>query len=100
MNDSSSNTFLAITGVTFLLYISHISSVLVVSAHDVISETWIGSEFVSLVTGTGYAGVSAIIFVLISVICYFIRKSHGNKIMVLLMMVLLLHVVHMLSLFV
>lgn len=100
MDDNKSNTFFAITGVTFLLYISHIASVLVVSSHDIISEPWIGSNFIELVTGTGYAGISALVIIFITIACYILRKSHGNKIMTLIMMLLLLHVVHIISLFV
>lgn len=98
--EKSKNTFFALTSVVSLLYLAHISIILVISNHDVIDEYWIGSQLVELITGTGYVALATIFIVILTSLSYFIRNKHGLKLMTLIMMLLLLHVVHTISLFV
>lgn len=98
--EKSKNTFIALTSVMSLLYLAHISIVLVITNHDVINEYWIGSQLVEMTTGTGYAALATIILIILTALSYFLRNRHGLKLMTLLMMLLLIHVVHIISLFV
>lgn len=98
--ENSKNTFFALTSVVSLLYLAHVSIILVISNHDIIDEYWIGSQFVEMTTGTGYVALVTIIIIIITVLSYLLRNRHGLKLMALVMMLLLLHVVHTISIFV